>query len=171
MPEGHKGKLLVSFSKKQPDRLFSTKRTLSILSRSREKQVAYFQCEPTGEFLFELKSRSSSNISVPRSSKSLGYCSLSLQEFWASGTQLSVDKWLTVVPGIANSGPILLHVAVSFTIPTPGSLVFDLIRPQPFLKNPCFLPLPGSKKFQQGKTWTRIIDDGGNDVVSLQMRY
>lgn len=41
-PEHHKGKLLVSFRKSQPDKLFIVKRTLSILSESGEKQVAFF---------------------------------------------------------------------------------------------------------------------------------
>ncbi|XP_056687429.1 proline-rich receptor-like protein kinase PERK4 [Spinacia oleracea] len=40
VPEGEKGNLRVSFSKKQPDILFNAKKTMSILSESGEKQAA-----------------------------------------------------------------------------------------------------------------------------------
>ncbi|XP_021747602.1 glycine-rich domain-containing protein 1-like [Chenopodium quinoa] len=172
LPEAHKGNIHVSFRKKQPDNLFSAKRTLSILSESGEKQVAYFQCEPTGEFLFELECHSPSYIPLPKSFKPFGSCSLSLQECVASGSQLTVNKWLPVVPlpGILASKPILLHVSLSCTLPTSAVQVFHLLWPQPFLKSSCYFPLPKIGKIKHAKSRTCITDDDGNDVLNLQMR-
>lgn len=175
LPEGHKDNLVVSFSKKQSDKLFDVKRSLSIFSESGEKQIAYFQCEPTGEFLFELKSQSRCGKLIPKSSKVLGSCSLSLQELLASRTQLSADKWLSVEPvsGIRISKPILLHVSVSFTPPTPAPQVFylELSRDsKPFFKSSCFLPLLKTGKVKDASTQTYVTDDDGEIVFSLQMR-
>ncbi|KNA12464.1 hypothetical protein SOVF_125400 [Spinacia oleracea] len=172
VPEGEKGNLRVSFSKKQPDRLFNAKKTMSILSESGEKQVAYFQCEPTGEVLFELTCNSPSNLPLYKSFKPYGFCSLSLQDCLDSGSQLSVNKWLTVVPltGILASKPILLHVSLSFTLPTPAFQVFHLVRSQPFFKSPCNFPLPKIRKAKNVKSSTCVTDDDGNDVLNLQMR-
>uniref|UniRef100_A0A803MNM7 Glycine-rich protein n=1 Tax=Chenopodium quinoa TaxID=63459 RepID=A0A803MNM7_CHEQI len=172
LPEAHKGNIHVSFSKKKPDKLFSAKRTLSILSESGEKQVAYFQCEPTGEFFFELECQLPSNIPLSKSFKPFGSCSLSLQECMASGSQLTVNKWIPVVPlpGILASKPILLHVSLSFTLPTSAVQVFHLLRPQPFFISSCYFPLPKIGKTKHAKSRTCITDDDGNDVLNLQMR-
>ncbi|KAK9678359.1 hypothetical protein RND81_11G206500 [Saponaria officinalis] len=166
LPENHKDNLVVSFSKKQPDMLFNIKRSLTIFSESGEKQMAYFHCEPTGEFLFELKSESSSNKLIPKSSKVLGTCSLSLQELVSSRSQLSADKWLSVdpVPSLEISEPILLHVSVSFTPPTPAPRVFHLEQSQDSLR---FLKIG---KGNNPKNQTYVTDDVGNVVFSLQMR-
>ncbi|KAL9245916.1 hypothetical protein vseg_019513 [Gypsophila vaccaria] len=160
VPEDHKDNLVVSFGKKQADILFNIKRTLTVSSESEDKQVAYFQCEPTGEFLFELKSESS------KSSKVLGSCSLSLQELVSSRSQLSAEKWLTVDPvaGLKISEPILLHVSVSFTPPTPAPQVFHLGHSQDLLrfhKSSSLLPL-----LMTGY----VTNDVGKAVLSLQMR-
>ncbi|KAL2939085.1 Glycine-rich domain-containing protein 2 [Bienertia sinuspersici] len=149
LPDTYKGNLCVSFSKKQPDMLFTTKKTLTISSESREKQVACFQCEPTGEFLFELMCHYPSNVRLPKLFKPFGSCSLSFQECLSSGSQLSVEKWLSVVPipGILASEPILLHVSLSFTPPTPA---------------------PQIRNVKDAKDCA--IDDDGDNVLSLQMR-
>ncbi|KAL2936419.1 Glycine-rich domain-containing protein 1 [Bienertia sinuspersici] len=112
LPEADKGNLFVSFSKKHPDMLFSSKRTLAILSEPGEKQAASFQCEPTGEFLFELMDHAPSDIPLHKSFKPLGSCSLSFQECLASRSQLSVKKLLPVVPvpGVLALEPILLQI-------------------------------------------------------------
>ncbi|XP_074308105.1 glycine-rich domain-containing protein 2-like isoform X2 [Silene latifolia] len=175
LPEGHKDKLVVSFSKKQSDKLFNVKRSLSIFSESGEKQVAYFQCEPTGEFLFELQSESPSNKLKPKSSKVLGSCSLSLQELVSSRSQLSADKWLSVSPvsGLRISEPILLRVAVSFTPPTPAPEIFHLDSSQgslPFFKSSCFLPLLKIRKVNLAKSQTYVSADDGKDICSLELR-
>lgn len=172
LPEAYKGNLRASFSKKQPDRLLYAKRTLSILSESETKQVAYFQCEPTGEFLFELVYHLPSNIPLPKSFKPFGSCSLLLEELLASGSQLSVDKWLPIVPapGIEASKPILLHVSLSFTLPTPAIQAFHLVQSQPFCKGSCLFPLPKIGMVKHAKSCTSVVDDDGNDILSLQMR-
>ncbi|KAL9245918.1 hypothetical protein vseg_019514 [Gypsophila vaccaria] len=175
LPEDHKNNIIVSFSKKQTDMLFNIKRSLTILSESGEKQVAYFQCEPMGEFLFEIKSESPSNKLIPKSSKVLGSCSLSLQELVSSRSQLSAEKWLSVDPaaGLRISEPILLHVSVSFTPPTPAPQIFYLEQSQDplrFLKRSCFLPLLKMGKVNRAETQTYVTDDDENIVFSLQMR-
>jgi hypothetical protein len=170
LPEGHKGSLFVSFCKRQPDALFNAKRKLSILSESGEKQVASFQCEPTGELLFELISHSTSKLPITRAPKILGSTSLSLQEFLAPVSKLSVEKWLELVPNSSNKilKPICLRVAVSFTVPSLAPLVLCM-RSRPFSKSSCFFPLPG--KVQHAKSSTLVIDETGTEVISLQMRY
>ncbi|KAL2939092.1 Glycine-rich domain-containing protein 1 [Bienertia sinuspersici] len=171
LPDTYKGNLCVSFSKKQPDMLFTTKKTLTILSESREKQVACFQCEPTGEFLFELMCHHPSSVPSRKLLKPFGSCSLSLQECWASGSQLFVKKLLSVVPvtGILASEPILLHVSLSFTPPTPAPQVFYMLESQSLFKG-CtrFFPLSKIRKVKDAKDCA--VDDDGYDVLSLQMR-
>ncbi|XP_030974427.1 glycine-rich domain-containing protein 1 [Quercus lobata] len=170
LPEGHKGSLSVSFCKIQPDSLFNAKRKLSILSESGEKQVASFQCEPTGELQFELISHSTSNLPITRAPKILGSASLSLQDFLEPVSKLSVEKWLELVPISSNviTKPICLRVSVSFTVPSPAPCVFQMIFSRPFSKNSCFFPLPG--KVQHAKRLTHVTDETGAEVISLQMR-
>ncbi|KAL2939088.1 Glycine-rich domain-containing protein 2 [Bienertia sinuspersici] len=167
LPDTYKGNLCVSFSKKQPDMLFTTKKTLTILSESREKQVACFQCEPTGEFLFELMCHHPSSVPSRKLLKPFGSCSLSLQECWASGSQLFVKKLLSVVPvtGILASEPILLHVSLSFTPPTPAPQVFICWSLQSLFKG-CtrFFPLSKIRKVKDAKDCA--VDDDGYDGYS-----
>ena len=171
LPEGHKGSLFVSFCKRQPDALFNAKRKLSILSESGEKQVASFQCEPTGELLFELMSHSTSNLPITRAPKILGSTLLSLQDFLTPVSKLSVEKWLELEPSSSNviTKPICLRVAVSFTVPSPAPRVLQMICSRPFSKSSCFFPLPG--KVQHAKRLTHVIDETGAEVISLQLRY
>ncbi|KAL0350297.1 UNVERIFIED_CONTAM: Glycine-rich domain-containing protein 1 [Sesamum radiatum] len=115
LPEGHKGSLFVSFSKTQPDEIFNAKRSLTIFSESGEKKVATFQCQPTGSLLFELVSFSPSSLPVPKSSKTIGTTSISLEDFMSPDSDLIVEKWLDLVPSsnIMASNPIGLRVAIS----------------------------------------------------------
>lgn len=171
LPEGHKGRLFVAFSKTQNDYFFNVKRRLSILSESGEKQVACFQCEPTGELVFELISHSPSHLPMIRTYKTLGSTSLSLQDFLVPLSKLDAEKWLEVVPssGTVNSKPIYLRVAVSFTIPALAQRTFNMVRSRPLSKSSCFLPLPG--KVVDAKNLTHVIDETGTKLISLQMRY
>ncbi|KAG2696055.1 hypothetical protein I3760_07G041000 [Carya illinoinensis] len=170
LPEGHKGSLCVSFCKRQPDAIFNASQNLSILSESGKKQVCSFECEPTGELLFELISHSTSNLPIKRAPKVLGSTSLSLQDFLAPISELSVEKWLELLPssGAVISKPISLRVSVSFTIPSPAPHLLHMICSRPFLKSSCLFPLPGM--FRHTKSLAHVIDETGVEVLSLQMR-
>lgn len=159
------------FSKAQPDRLFNVKRKLTILSESGKKQVASFQCEPTGELLFELISCSTANFPITRALKTLGTASFSLQEFLYPASKLSVEKWLELTPrsGTLNSKPISLRVAISCTPPAQAQFVLRMVRSRPFSKGSCLFSLP--RKSNHAKSWTRVIDETQTEVIGLQMRY
>ncbi|KAL0332404.1 UNVERIFIED_CONTAM: Glycine-rich domain-containing protein 1 [Sesamum calycinum] len=170
LPEGHKGSLFVSFSKTQPDEIFNAKRSLTIFSESGEKKVATFQCQPTGSLLFELVSFSPSSLPVPKSSKTIGTTSISLEDFMSPDSDLIVEKWLDLVPSsnIMASNPIGLRVAISVTIPIPAPYVLQMIHSRPFSKSSCLFPLP--MRVQFAKSWTSVTDEAGRLVLSLQMR-
>ncbi|KAF4353413.1 hypothetical protein F8388_005015 [Cannabis sativa] len=169
LPEGHKGSLFVTFSKTQPDILFDAKRKLTILSESKVKQVASFQCEPNGELIFELMSRSPSNLPITKSLKTLGTTSLSLQDLCVSASDLSVEKWLDLVPSSGNvsSKPIRLRVAVSFTAPAAAQRVLEMVHSRQLLKKSCF-PIPGKTKDATGRI--HVIDETGTKLMNLQIR-
>lgn len=147
LPEGHRGSLCVSLSKSQPDKFFNGKRSLSVFSESGEKQVASFQCQPTGNLLFELMS------STPESPLTMGTTSINLEGLLSGDSNLSVEKWLDLVPGsgITESKPIGMRVAISVTVPTPAPFTLHMVRAP--------------------KTWSRVVDEEGNTVLNLQMRY
>ncbi|KAK4360589.1 hypothetical protein RND71_019541 [Anisodus tanguticus] len=170
LPEGHKGSFFVSFSKTQPDRIFNAKKELTILSVSGEKQVAYFQCEPNGHLLFDLMSYSSSGLPIPKSVKAMGSAKVSLEDLVCPTSKLTMEKWLEVVPSskMKTVQPICLRVAISVATPMAVPYVFHFIRPRAYSKTSCFFPLPG--RIQYAKNCTRIIDDAGDEVISLQMR-
>ncbi|KAF7809509.1 Glycine-rich domain-containing protein 1 [Senna tora] len=169
LPEGHKGSLFVVFSKSQPDVFFDAKRKLSIFSESGEKQVASFQCEPTGELHFELMSHSSSNLSI-RSSKTMGSASFSMQDYLDPISKLSIKKWLELVPksGTMSLEPILLQVAISFTLPAPAPYMLEMTQSRSFSKNSCFFNFP--VRHQHSKSWTHVTDETGTRIISLQLR-
>lgn len=171
LPEDHKGDLFVFFSKSQPDIFFNAKQKLTILSKSGMKQVASFQCEATGELLFELVSHSTSKIPMTGASKTMGTASLSLQNFISPISKLAVEQWFDLVPrsGNVSSKPISLRIAVSFTIPTLAPHLLRMVHSRPLSKSSCFFPLPG--RIQPAKSWTRVIDETQSEVISLQMRY
>lgn len=170
LPEGLKGNVYVLFSKTQPDTIFNVKRKLSIHSESGEKQVALFNCQPTGHLLFEVFAHSTSNLPISKL-KALGSTTISLEDFLVPVTSLSMEKWLELVPssGIVTSKPIRIRAAISFTIPNPAPQVLHMVRSRPFSKGSCFFPLP--QKVQFAKSWARITDEAGNELISLQMRY
>lgn len=172
LPDEKKGNLFVLFSKTQPDVFFKAKQKLTILSKSGQKQVASFQCEPNGELLFELVSHSASNLPGTKTCKTLGTASLSLREFLVPVSKLAVEKWLDLMPSSGNgsSKPIGLRVAVSFTVPAIAPHMLHMVRSRPFSKGSCFqLPLAG--RVQAGKGCTRVIDETQAEVIRLQMRY
>ncbi|XP_050365882.1 glycine-rich domain-containing protein 1 [Argentina anserina] len=170
LPEGHKGIIFASFSKTTQDIFSNTKRRLGIFSEYGEKQVASFQCEPTGELLFELMSHSPSHIPMKWTYKTLGSASFSLQDFLLPPSKLYVEKCLEMVPSseVGNLKPIYLQFAMSFTIPTIAQHTLHLVRSRPFSKSSCFLPFAG--KNQNAKSWTQVVDETGTEVLRLQMR-
>jgi hypothetical protein len=171
LPDGLEGSLFVLFSKSQPDAFFDAKRRLSILSESREKNVASFQCESTGELFFELMSHSSSKLSLRRSPKKLGSAAFSMQDYLDPVSKLSIEKWLELVPnsGTMSTEPILLRVAISFTVPIPAPYTLQLAQSRPVSKNTCFFNIP--VKPQHANSWTKVTDENGTRIISLQMRY
>lgn len=170
LPEDHKGKLYVSFSKSQPDTLFDVKRKLNIFSDSGKTMVASFQCEPKGKLLFELVSNCPSSLPLTRK-KVLGSTSLSLQDYLDPVSKLSEQQWLDLAPhsGHGNSKPISLLVAISFTVPTTAPYTFDMVRPRPSSRSSCLFPFP--ERVKHAKTSSRIIRALGMEVFTLQMRY
>ncbi|PIA51894.1 hypothetical protein AQUCO_01000041v1 [Aquilegia coerulea] len=170
LPDGHNGSLSVFFSKKKPDAFFDERKRLSILSESKEKQVASFQCEPTGELFFELVCQMPSTLRISRPDKVMGTTSIALQNILDPVSKLSIEKWLELVPssGPLDSKPICLRIAVSVTPPAPAPHVLHMVRSRPSLKSACFLPLPGS--IQLGKSWTSLIDEAGNEIINIQTR-
>ncbi|GMI67977.1 GLYCINE RICH DOMAIN PROTEIN 2 [Hibiscus trionum] len=171
LPDEKKGNLFVLFSKTQPDVFFNNKQKLTILSETGQKQVASFQCEPTGELLFELVSHSTSALPGRKSCKTLGTASLSIQEFLVPVSKLGAEKWLDLVPASGNdsSKPIALRVSVSFTVPSVAPHVLHMVRPRAFSKGSCFqLPLAGM--VPADKSFTRVIDETQAEVIRLQMR-
>lgn len=163
LPAEQNGNLFVSFSKKIPDIFLSGSSTLSILSESGEKQVAGFQCEPTGELILALKTNSNSHI------KTIGTTSIPLEDLMTPNSKLSVEKWFELKPhtGNLNGKPVSLYVAASFTVPFPAPQEFRMFKSSPISMNACFFPL----KAQQVQRWVRFVDENGNDIISLQMRY
>ncbi|KAK9163477.1 hypothetical protein Syun_004379 [Stephania yunnanensis] len=167
MPEGHNSGLFVFFSKKNPDTFCKERRRLSIFSESGRKQVATFPCEFSGELLFELMSPSPSSLPISRLAKSLGSTTISLHDLLNPISKLSVDKWFELTPtsNSLNSKPISLRIAVSITVPTPAQYLLQMVKSN-FLRNSCFTP---GMSIQQAKS-TCIVDEVGNEIVSLQMR-
>ncbi|KAL8231172.1 hypothetical protein R6Q57_000950 [Mikania cordata] len=163
LPESLKGNVNVLFSKAQPDGIFNVKRKLTIQSESGHKQVAVFQCQPSGYLLFELVSRSTK-------AKTIASCYISMEEFFGSIYKLSVEKWLDLVPssGTVSSEPISLRVAASCTLPIPAPRVVQMIQTSHLTTRSCFSPLCGMVRF--AKSWTCIIDAAGDEIIRLKMR-
>ncbi|XP_073151155.1 glycine-rich domain-containing protein 1-like isoform X4 [Henckelia pumila] len=170
LPEAHKGSLLVFFSKTQPDAIFNAKQSLTISTESGDKQVASFNCEPSGHLKFELMSCVPSSLPVLKSYKPMGSCSISLEHLLAPGSCPMVEKWLELVPvsNMTESKPISLRMAISVATPTPAPYVLRMIRTQPFMKSSCRFPRPG--RVQLVKSWTRVVNEAGDSVISLKIR-
>ncbi|KAK4410110.1 Glycine-rich domain-containing protein 2 [Sesamum angolense] len=116
------------------------------------------------------KSLSVLKSQAPNSSKTMGTTSISLEDFLSSQSSLKIEKWLELLPNsnIIDSKPIGLLVAISITVPTKVPYILHTIRSRPFSKTSCLFPLPVRAQF--AKSWTNIIDEAGNLVMSLQMR-
>ncbi|XP_015065966.1 glycine-rich domain-containing protein 1 [Solanum pennellii] len=170
LPKGHKGDFFVFFSKSQPDRIFNAKKKLTILSERGEKQVAYFQCEPCGHLLLELMSQSSHGLPISKSVEVIGSTALSLEDLTCPASQLTMEKWLEVVPStkIEALEPICVRVAVSVTTPSAAPHVFHMVCSRAFSKISCFFTFRG--RIQYAKNWTHVTDDVGDEIISLQMR-
>ncbi|CAA7039015.1 unnamed protein product [Microthlaspi erraticum] len=165
VPDGHKGKLSVVFSKTRPDSLFDAEPRLSILSEAGEKQAACFQCEARGELRFQLLSSSPSKLQVWRAPKSLGSASFSVEEFLSPVvTQLSVEKWLELTPGKADAKPISIRVSLSFTPPTRFPSVLHMVEPKPSWIGSCFV-----RKSRHAKRWTSVVAGNETELLTLQM--
>ncbi|XP_039020240.1 glycine-rich domain-containing protein 1-like isoform X2 [Hibiscus syriacus] len=152
LPQGHKGSLFVTISKKQPDSFLNNKRSLSILSATSEKQAIDFLCEPIGDLVFELISY--------KPAKTLGTTSISLKDLVSSVSLLYEDKWFDLVSNstLADSKPISLQIALSFIPPSPAPYM---------VRTPPFPVIPG--KFQHLK-YSYVADEAGNDIIILHMR-
>ncbi|XP_059629772.1 glycine-rich domain-containing protein 1-like [Cornus florida] len=162
LPAGHTGSLILYFNKKQPDLLFNTRRRLNISCESGKKQVAAFQCEPSGELLIEL-------VSYSGLQKMLGTTLISLQDP-NSVSKLSVENWFELVPdsGIVGSKPISLQIALSFTTPFPAPYDLHMALAHRFSIS-SFSPL-STEKLQHAKSWTCIVNEAGNEIINIQMR-
>lgn len=148
--------LYVSFTKKQPDMIFSECRTLSILSLTGDKNVAGFECEPSGDLILTLMAKSNANSN---SERDLGTTSISLDELTDPNSKLSIERWLQLKSKhcIVNSTPVYLRVAASCLMPSEAPRVFNI---------------GGSLYGKEANVnyWTNFIDGYGNEAVRVQMR-
>ncbi|KAJ6816584.1 glycine-rich domain-containing protein 1 [Iris pallida] len=168
LPADKAGEVFVTFSKNRGDAFFIGSCRLGILSETGEKQVAGFQCEPTGELIISLMTSSTSKTEKP--AKTIGTTSVSLEDLLNQDSRLSVEKWFELKPHSVNvdSKPVSLRVAASFTVPFPAPIVLHMVKLNNISMNSCFFPLPG--KVQQKRKCARFVDDNGNDIITLQMR-
>lgn len=167
LPSGHKGKLFVSFNKKQQDILFSTKKQLSISSLSEGKQVAVFQCESSGELVFELIYHPSFNFGMVRPAKVLGKTSINLEDLQNVASKLPIEMWLDLKSAVNWSKPIGIRIGFSLTPPFLAPYELHMVPTRPSIGSYFSFLLP--RKFQQVKNWTNIVDEAGNEIISIQM--
>ncbi|KAK7372922.1 hypothetical protein VNO80_06312 [Phaseolus coccineus] len=168
LPSGHKGKLLVSFNKKQEDVLFNTKKQLSISSKSQGKQVAVFQCESNGELLLELISRPSFNFRGLKLAKGLGKTSINLEDLQNVASKLPIEKWLDLTCTGNWSKPISIRIGLSLTPPVSAPYKLHFVSMLPFKKSFFSFLLP--RRFQQIKCWTNInvVNEASNRIINIQ---
>ncbi|TKY56366.1 Glycine-rich domain-containing protein 1 [Spatholobus suberectus] len=131
LPSGHKGKLVVSFMKKQEDIVFNTKKRLSISSESQGKQVAVFQCESNGDLVLELILRPRYNFRIVRPAKVLGKTSINLEDLQNVASKVPIEKWLDLTSAVNWSKPIGIRIGLSLTPPVsaPYELQFVPMHP------------------------------------------
>ncbi|KAK7385425.1 hypothetical protein VNO78_31143 [Psophocarpus tetragonolobus] len=166
LPSGHKGKLVVSFYKKQEDVLFNTKKQLRISSESLEKQVAVFQCESKGDLILELISRPSFNFRGVRPAKVLGKTSINLEDLKNVASKLPLEKWLDLTSVVNWSKPISIRIGLSLTPPVTASYELHFVSVHPLKESYFSFLLP--RKFQQIKCWTKVMDEAGDEIISIQ---
>ncbi|KAL1545207.1 glycine-rich domain-containing protein 1-like [Salvia divinorum] len=152
LPEGYDGSLFVSLSKSGTDKIFNGHRTFKIVAESSEKQVATFQCQPTGNLHCEL-------MSSP--SVSMGTTSVSLEDFLSPDSDLTVEKWFDLVSSNTTEfKPIGLRLAISVTTPTPAPYTLNMLHSQQ--------PLPGMPQFH--RNFTAIVDEDEKMLLNLHIR-
>ncbi|BAT81668.1 hypothetical protein VIGAN_03145300 [Vigna angularis var. angularis] len=167
-PSEHKGKLLVSFNKKQEDVLFNTKKQLSISSKSQGKQVAVFQCESNGELLLELISRPSFNFRGLKLHKVLGKTSINLEDLQNVASKLPIEKWLDLTCTVNWSKPISIRIGLSLTPPVSVPYKLHFVSMLPFKKSYFSFLLP--RRSQQIKCCTNInvVNEARNKIINIQ---
>ncbi|XP_004299821.1 PREDICTED: uncharacterized protein LOC101299090 isoform X1 [Fragaria vesca subsp. vesca] len=165
-PTEHKGSLFVSISKKQPDLFFSTRRRIDFSSDSTE--IAVFQCQPTGELLFELMSCSSSVLPTSKSPILLGTSAITLDDLFKSLSKLQAEKWLEFMPNtsVLGSNRISLRIAFSWTTPIPSPYRLHMVLTHS--SKSCFFSLSG--RFQNAKHWACVMHEAESELMSIQMR-
>ncbi|XP_027332688.1 glycine-rich domain-containing protein 1-like isoform X2 [Abrus precatorius] len=166
LPSGHKGKLVVSFNKKQEDILFNTKKQLSISSGLQGKQVAVFQCESSGDLVLELISQPSFNFRTVRAAKVLGKTSINLEDLQNLASKLPIEKWLDLTSALNCRKPISIRIGFSLTPPVPAPYEVQMISLHPFTGSYFSFLMP--RKFKQIKNWTKVADDAGNEIIRIQ---
>lgn len=166
LPSGHKGKLVVSFKKKQEDIVFNTKKQLRISSESQGKQVAVFHCESKGELVLELISHPSHSFRIVRPTKVLGKTSINMEDLQNVASKLPIEKWLDLTSGINWSKPISIRIGLSLTPPFSAPYELHFLSMHPFKGSYFSFLLP--RKFQQIKYWTNVVDEAGNEIISIQ---
>jgi len=168
LPSGHKGKLLVSFNKKQKDVFFNTKKQLRISSKTQGKQVAVFQCESNGELLLELISRPSFNFRGLKLAKVLGKTSINLEDLQNVASKLPIEKWLDLTCTANWSKPISIRIGLSLTPPVSAPYKLHFVSMLPFKKSYFSFLLP--RRFQQFKCWTNInvVNEASNRIINIQ---
>lgn len=168
LPSGHKGKLLVSFNKKQEDLLFNTKKQLSISSKSQGKQVAVFQCESNGELLLELISRPSFNFRGLKLDKVLGKTSINLEDLQNVASKLPIEKWLDLTCAVNWSKPISIRIGLSLTPPVTAPHNLHFVSMLPIKKSYLSFLLP--RRSQNIGCWTNInvVNEARNKIINIQ---
>ncbi|MCD9558676.1 hypothetical protein HAX54_016208 [Datura stramonium] len=94
-----------------------------------------------------------------------------LEIWFAPTSKLTMEKWLEVVLSSKNGNSeanLFTSSYLNYNTYCSNSYVFHFVRPRAFSKASCFFPLPG--RIQYAKNWTRVIDDAGDEIISLQMR-
>ncbi|KAK8942145.1 hypothetical protein KSP40_PGU019891 [Platanthera guangdongensis] len=164
LPASLKGNVFVSFSKKKPDVFLNGSCDLTIFSETGKKLGAGFECEPVGDLVLAVMTKS-------EPAETIGNISISLEERMYPNAELFLLEWfeLKTYNRNANSKPIYLHVAVSFTTPVPAPHVFEMLKFHPFSMYACKFPFPNVS--QHIRSWIRVIDRHGSDIIRLQMRY
>lgn len=170
LPVGSKSNLFISFGKKQPDLILNTRKQMRVSSESGEKQVVVFQCEPTGEIVFDLMTSLSFNLPIAKPVKVLGSASISLENLLNPIPTLYVENWFELMPnsGVVGSKPISLRIALSLTAPIPAPYVVQMVQMCPVSKGSCFISL--SERSHHANSWTCVMDETDNEVISFLMR-
>ncbi|KAL2317584.1 hypothetical protein Fmac_031460 [Flemingia macrophylla] len=166
LPSGHKGKLVVSFNRKEEDIVFNGKKQLSISSVSQGKQVAVFHCESNGELVLKLISRPSHNFKMVRPAKVLGKTSINLEDLQSVASKLPMEKWLDLTSAVNWSKPISIRIGLSLTPPVSAPYLLHFVSMHHCKGSYFSFLLP--RKSQQIKGWTNVVDEADNEIISIQ---